>query len=121
MERRILKRICGFANAQGDTLIIGKDDNGIVVGVKLLEELPNKITAILGIIADVNLHETEQGDIIEIVIEPQPNPVITKANIIIVVAAPNRNSKVLHWINSYCRNMVERETAYPFQMSLLPI
>ena len=77
--RNLYKWICGFANAQGGTLIIGKDDNGIVVGIKnakkLLEDLPNKITTILGIIADVNLHETEQGDYIEIVVEPQPNPV----------------------------------------------
>ena len=53
-----LKWICGFANAQGGTLYIGKDDNGNVVGVKnakkLLEELPNKITTILGIVAPVN-------------------------------------------------------------------
>jgi ATP-dependent DNA helicase RecG len=74
-----LKWICGFANAQGGTLYIGKDDNGNIVGVensrKLLEDLPNKITTILGIVADVNLHETEQGDYIEIAVEPQPNPV----------------------------------------------
>ncbi len=74
-----LKWICGFANAQGGTLVIGKDDNGNVVGVKnadkLLEDLPNKITTILGIVADVNLHETQQGNYIEIVVEPQPNPV----------------------------------------------
>jgi ATP-dependent DNA helicase RecG len=74
-----LKWICGFANAQGGTLIIGKDDDCNVVGVKnvkkLLEDLPNKITTILGIVADINLHETEQGDFIEIVIEPHPNPV----------------------------------------------
>lgn len=74
-----LKWICGFANAQGGTIFIGKDDNGNVVGVnsakKLLEDLPNKITTILGIVAEVNLHETEQGDYIEIVVEPQPNPV----------------------------------------------
>ena len=74
-----LKWICGFANAQGGKLIIGKDDDGNIVGVKnskkLLEDLPNKITAILGIVADVNLHETEQGDYIEIVVEPQSNPV----------------------------------------------
>lgn len=31
-----LKWICGFANAQGGTLYIGKDDNGKVVGVKML-------------------------------------------------------------------------------------
>lgn len=77
-----LKWICGFANAQGGTIFIGKDDNGSVVGVnnakKLLEDLPNKITTILGIVAEVNLHETEQGDYIEIVVEPQPNPVSCK-------------------------------------------
>ena len=74
-----LREICGFANAQGGTLFIGKDDDGNIVGVKnskrLLEDLPNKITTILGIVADVNLHETEQGDYIEIIVEPQPNPV----------------------------------------------
>lgn len=74
-----LKWICGFANAQGGTIFIGKDDNGNIVGVnnakKLLEDLPNKITTVLGIVAEVNLHETEQGDYIEIVVEPQPNPV----------------------------------------------
>ena len=40
-----------------------------------MEELPNKITTVLGIVADVNLHENPQGDYIEIVVEPQPNPV----------------------------------------------
>ena len=74
-----LKWICGFANAQGGTLFIGKDDNGNIVGVKdtakLLEDLPNKIITILGIVVDVNLHKTEQGDFIEIIVEPQPNPV----------------------------------------------
>ena len=74
-----LKWICGFANAQGGTLNIGIDDSGNVVGVKdakkLLVDLPNKITTFLGIVADVNLHETPQGDYIEIVVEPQPNPV----------------------------------------------
>ena len=57
-----LKWICGFANAQGGTLIIGKNDKGEVVGLsnakRLLEDIPNKIKDILGIIADVNLHQT---------------------------------------------------------------
>ena len=74
-----LKWICGFANAQGGRIFIGKQDNGTIVGLKnskkLLENLPNKITTILGIVADVNLHETTDGDYIEIVVEPQPNPV----------------------------------------------
>jgi ATP-dependent DNA helicase RecG len=74
-----LKWVCGFANAQGGVIFIGKDDDGNVVGVKdakkLLEDLPNKITAVLGIVPDVNLHKTEQGEYIEIVVEAQPNPV----------------------------------------------
>lgn len=40
--------------------------------------MPNKITTVLGIVAEVNLHETEQGDYIEIVVEPQPNPISCK-------------------------------------------
>jgi ATP-dependent DNA helicase RecG len=59
-----LKWICAFANTQGGTIIIGKDDTGAVVGVenaaKLLEDLPNKIRNDLGIVASVNL-ETENG------------------------------------------------------------
>jgi ATP-dependent DNA helicase RecG len=74
-----LRWICGFANAQGGTLVIGKDNNGNIAGVKnaekLMENLPNKITTILGIVADVNLHETAQGSYIEIVVEPQSHPV----------------------------------------------
>ncbi|GAB6394299.1 MAG: ATP-dependent DNA helicase [Bacteroidales bacterium] len=78
-EDKCLKWICGFANAQGGRMFIGKKDDGTVVGLqnfgKLLEDLPNKITAILGIVCDVNLHKTPQGEFIEIVVEPQPNPV----------------------------------------------
>lgn len=74
-----LKWICDFTNAQGGVLVIGKDDSGNVVGLsnakRLLEDIPNKIKDILGIIADVDLHETPQGDYIEIIVEPQPNPV----------------------------------------------
>jgi len=62
-----LKWICGFANANGGTIFIGKDDNGNVVGVddakRLLEEIPNKVRDVLGILVDVNLHQTKQATI----------------------------------------------------------
>ncbi len=74
-----LKWICGFANANGGSIFIGKDDNGNVVGItdvkKLLEEIPNKVRDVLGILADVNLHTTSQGDFIEIIVEGYPYPV----------------------------------------------
>jgi ATP-dependent DNA helicase RecG len=77
-----LKWICGFANANGGILYIGKDDQGNNIGIRdtkrLLEDIPNKIISVLGIVADVNLHQTEQGDYLEIIVEPHPNPVSYK-------------------------------------------
>ena len=74
-----LKWICGFANAQGGTLDIGKNDRGEVVGLphltKLLEDIPNKVRDILGIIVDVN-RKTETGrEYLEIVVQAHPYPV----------------------------------------------
>jgi len=74
-----LKWICGFANADGGTLVIGKDDKGKVVGLmnakKLLEEIPNKVRNLLGIMVDVNLQQEAGKDFIEIVVEPYPCPI----------------------------------------------
>lgn len=66
-----LKWVCGFANAQGGVIFIGKDDNGNVVNVgdykKLMDELPNKIKNSMGITAEVNLKEESDKHYIEIV------------------------------------------------------
>jgi ATP-dependent DNA helicase RecG len=74
-----LKWICGFANADGGKIIIGNDDKGNIVGVKnpkrLLEDIPNKVRDILGILVDVNLHESQNGNFIEINVEAYPYPV----------------------------------------------
>jgi ATP-dependent DNA helicase RecG len=74
-----LKWICGFANAYGGTIFIGKDDTGKVVDLKdaknLMEEIPNKVRDTLGILVDVNLHQTDQGKFIEILVEQYPYPV----------------------------------------------
>lgn len=79
------KWICGFANAQGGVLEVGKNDKGEVVGVKnvlrLLEEIPNKALALLGIVVDVNLKAEDGGEYIEIVVEPHPNPISYKGKI----------------------------------------
>lgn len=74
-----LKWICGFANANGGKIYIGKNDVGEVVGLKdskkLLEDIPNKTKDILGILVDVNLHQTEKGEFIEISVEAYSYPV----------------------------------------------
>ena len=74
-----LKWICGFANATGGSLFIGKNDKGETIGIKntkkLLDEIPNKVKDILGIIVDVNLIGDEKGEVIEIITEAYPFPV----------------------------------------------
>lgn len=74
-----LKWICGFANANGGSIYIGKNDNGEVIGLsnakELLETLPTKIRDSLGIVCDVNL-QTENGHyFIEIITKSYSVPV----------------------------------------------
>lgn len=74
-----LKWICGFANAQGGRIYIGKRDDGSVIGVtnskKLLEDIPNKVRDILGILVDVNLFSENGCDYLEIIVSPSGYPV----------------------------------------------
>ena len=74
-----LKWICGFANAQGGVLYIGKRDDGSVCGVadskKLMEDLPNKVRDALGLIVDVDLLSENGLDVIKITVEENPYPV----------------------------------------------
>ena len=74
-----LKWICGFANAQGGSLYIGKDDKGQVVGVKnskkLMEDIPNRVRDILGILVDVDLLNEDKKDVIRITVSQHSYPV----------------------------------------------
>jgi ATP-dependent DNA helicase RecG len=74
-----LKWICGFANAQGGVIFIGKDDNGKVVDIsdykKLMDEIPNKAKDLMGILVDVNLHEEKGLYYLEIITQPYAVPI----------------------------------------------
>jgi ATP-dependent DNA helicase RecG len=67
-----LKWICGFANAQGRRIYIGKNDAGVVVGAedykKLMDEAPNKIKNHMGIIAKVNLLQDNDRHFVKIIV-----------------------------------------------------
>ena len=69
-----LKWICGFANAQGGIIFIGKDDKGKVVDLtdykKLMDEIPNKVRNAMGITVEVNLHKENENHFIEIITPP---------------------------------------------------
>ena len=74
-----LKCICGFANAQGGRISIGKDDTGKIVGLKnakkLLEDLPNKIRDQMGLMPQINLLEEGDKTYLEIIVEPSTVPI----------------------------------------------
>ena len=74
-----LKWICGFANAIGGTIYIGKNDAGEIVHLdnyaKLLEDLPNKIRNTMGIICDVQLLDAAGKKYIQIKVNPYTVPV----------------------------------------------
>lgn len=77
-----LRWICGFANADGGMLVIGRNDKGVTVAAKdvrkLMEDIPNKVRDILGIVVGVNLREEAGKKYLEIAVEPYPNPVSYK-------------------------------------------
>ena len=73
------KVVCGFANASGGILEIGRDDKGVVVGLskpeKLLEDLPNKIRSATGIIPVIELREVDGKEYITIRVSPHNFPI----------------------------------------------
>lgn len=73
-----LKWISGFANAEGGVLVIGRDDAGAVIGVrdakKLLEDIPNKVRDILGILVEVNLRKKADSNTLKPWSRPTPCP-----------------------------------------------
>lgn len=77
-----IKWLCGFANAQGGTLTIGVNDQGQVVGIansrQLLEEIPNKVRDLLGILVDVHSRQQDELTYLEIVVEAYPYPISYK-------------------------------------------
>ena len=76
---KYLQWICGFANAQGGRMFIGVNDKHEVVGVdnskKLMEDIPNKVRDVLGIIVDVNLLDADGLAYVEVVVEAYPYPI----------------------------------------------
>lgn len=76
---KYLEWICGFANAQGGRIYVGVNDAHEVVGVsdskRLLEDIPNKVVAHLGIVCDVNLCEADGLNYIVIKVDSSNVPI----------------------------------------------
>ena len=79
-----LKVLAAFANSGGGKLVLGINDKREICGLshvsKLMENIPNKINNILGILADVKLNQKEGKKIIEIEIQPGSHPISYKGH-----------------------------------------
>lgn len=74
-----LKTICAFANTGGGVVYVGIDDSGKSVAVKdikkLMEDIPNKIKAVLGIVADVSVVKKAGNAVIKIAVPKYNAPI----------------------------------------------
>ena len=74
-----LECICEFAHGEGGVLEIGRNDRGEVVGVadilRLLDEIPNRVQSLLGIVVNVDLRSDCGRDYLRIVVPPHPTAV----------------------------------------------
>ena len=77
-----LKWVAGFANTSGGKIYIGVNDTGKITGIKntkkLLEDIPNKIVHLLGIVVEVNILEKDTKQYLEINIIPSSVPISYK-------------------------------------------
>ena len=77
-----LKWICGFANAQGGKIYLGVNDKCEVIGLsnseKLLEDIPNKVRDLLGVLIDVNLLCEDEKYYLELIVESNNVPISYK-------------------------------------------
>lgn len=77
-----IKCLSAFGNSDGGKLYIGVDNNiiGIDNAKKLLEDIPNKVRDILGIMVDVNLQISEDKEYIEIITDKYSYPISYKGS-----------------------------------------
>ena len=74
-----LKTICAFANSEGGALFIGVSDDGQILGIKnskkILEDIPNKILSLLGILSSVEIMSYDTKEVVKISVEKSKTPI----------------------------------------------
>jgi ATP-dependent DNA helicase RecG len=74
-----LNTLCGFANADGGVMEVGRTDDGEIIGVpkikKLLDDLPNKIRSAMGIVPSIEVLEPDGKQYLSITIKPYSFPI----------------------------------------------
>ena len=92
-----LKQVCGFANAQGGTLEVGRNDKGQLIGLpnahKLQVDLPNKILQHLGIVAAVEHQQIDGHDLVRIIVQAYTHPISLRGRFYYRSGATNQELK----------------------------
>ena len=77
-----LKWISAFANAQGGVLMLGYDDDGAPIGLdncaKLLEDIPNKVRDVLGMVIGLRLVQHGELQTLHLDVPAYPYPISYK-------------------------------------------
>lgn len=114
-----LEWICGFANAKGGIIDVGKDDDGKTVGLEniknLMEVIPNKIVNKLGIVADVELLNDSSFDFIRITTAPSTNTVSLDGKVYYRSGATNQLLK-----GSALESFIMRKTGATWDGQIVP-
>ncbi|MDR0334574.1 MAG: putative DNA binding domain-containing protein, partial [Methanomassiliicoccaceae archaeon] len=78
-RKEYLDTICAFANTDGGTMVIGKDDKGNTVGIrnseKLLTEIPNTVRNVLRFSPEVRAVTENGKTLVYVTVMPQEMPV----------------------------------------------
>ena len=97
-----LECICEFAHGQGGVLEIGRNDCGEVVGVddvlRLLEEIPNRVQSLLGIVVNIDLRSDCGREYLRIVVPSHPAPISYRRGFPTPCPAPGC-SGTTRWVN----------------------
>ena len=88
--------------------------------LRLLEEIPNKAQALLGVVVDVNLKSEDGGEYLEIAVDPYPNPISYKGEFYYRSGSTKQvlRGAALSLAASCCRNTVERGMKCPCRASV---
>jgi ATP-dependent DNA helicase RecG len=76
-----LRWLCGFANAAGGLLEVGRNDASVALGgdaAKRMQNMPNKMCDVLGLMAEVNLVEEVDHSLfqIQVIVYPQSHQLL---------------------------------------------
>jgi len=124
--REAIETVCAFANAQGGWLLIGVQDNGVIQGVQLTEEMPQQIINQIktqtepGLVVDVEPAIIEGKSVFVIKVGEFPiKPVSFKGRFYKRKANSNHQLNLIEIANMHLQSLQLSWDAYPAHLLIL--